>query len=259
MKIAHLRVLVNIAHVHPNHLAILPDIIATYKFLEEKADDSPQLSLLRDEPLFLNVDQTAEDWEWESAANLSFDVRDVGHFKSVRRFLHKYKSLLIAAGAQEVNHPRIASAVDADHDLGHGRMRRKFNEMRRRRKLVDVEFVPRDYDADRPLLGHRSFLAAASDHLMDMFCSDFIEGRAASTDDPVQVYMADYSRDSVSLILGKTYFECSSTLILNLANPRLHIWHPVRVSFGLDSSGGNQVGGVLEDAGSGWSYQTSYH
>jgi hypothetical protein len=205
MKIGHLRVLVNIAHVHPNHLAILPDIMATYKFLDERADDSSQLSLLRDEPLFLNVNQTGEDWEWEAAVNLSFDVRDVGDFKSVRRFLYKFKNLLVAVGAQEVNHPRIAGVVDTDHNSGQDRTQRKFNDMRRRKTLVDVEFIPQDHDADKPLLGHRSFLAAASDHLMDMFCSGFMESREASADNPVKVHM-EYSRDSVSLILGKAYF-----------------------------------------------------
>lgn len=215
LKIAHLRVLVTqVANDHPNHPAILPDLVATYKYLDEKTDESAaQLSLLRDEMLFLNVDDPSEDWAWESAANLSLDIRDVGRFRSVRRFLHKYRSLLVAAGAQEVNHPQLPEMRDTSSDLQRDtHLQKKFNELRRRKKLVDVKFIARDDDPDSPLIGHRSFLAAVSDYLMEMFCSDYLEGGPASPDNLVSVPMEEYSRACISFVLGK--------------HSRLDMWSP---------------------------------
>ncbi|KAF9445202.1 hypothetical protein P691DRAFT_676124 [Macrolepiota fuliginosa MF-IS2] len=211
--INHLRVLVfQVVPDHPNDPAVLSDLVATYRYLNEKAEESAtDLADLREEALFLNVDNPREagvNWVWEAPANLSFDVRDVGNFKSVRRFIHSYASLLVAAGALEVNHPPGRSASSATTTVDLGRMdgvRRKYEEMRRNTKLVDVKFVTRDDNPDDPLLGHRSFLAAHSDHFQQVFCSDFSEGQPASPEAPVELRVPGSSRACVALILEYIY------------------------------------------------------
>lgn len=204
-----------VARDHPNHPAILADLTATYRYLNDKAEASAaHLADLRDEQLFLNVDNprgAGVVWEWASPATLSFDAWDVGNFKSVRRFLRDYKTLLMAAGAQEVYHPTAqVSSSTTTVDLGPlSHIRRKYGEMRRNKKLVDVKFITEDDIPDDPLLAHRSFLAANSDHFQESFCSDFGEGQPASANEPVEVPVREYSRACVALVLGERLADYS--------------------------------------------------
>ncbi|KXN83780.1 Sacsin [Leucoagaricus sp. SymC.cos] len=203
--IAHLRILAGqVANDHPGHPAVLSDLIATYQFLNERAEDSAaELGELRDEFLFLNVDDPSTAWSWEPASGISLDMWDIGNFKFARRLLQRYRFLLIAAGAQEVVHPTTTrSPVITQGSDALVRIRRKYNQMRGEERLVDVAFIARDDDPDAPLLGHRSFLAAQSDHLMT---SEFMGRGSASAEAPVRVPMPDYSRFSIAFVLEYIY------------------------------------------------------
>jgi sacsin len=220
---AHLRVLVTqVARDYPNHPGVLSDIVATYQYLNERAEDAKaQLAQLRDEPLFLNVDRPEEDgvmWQshWNSASTISFDVRDVRGFKFARIFLQRFRLLLVAAGAQEVNGLSTQQVARTD---AYARVRGKYLQMRRARLLVDVVFVPlRDDDPDNLLFGHRSFIATQSNHLMSAFTSGFNESGSASAENPVKVE-AHYSRLCVSLVVGEHLYRLSSELELTGIRP----------------------------------------
>jgi len=186
---------------------VLSDLIETYEYLNDNLRfEGSAVTQLVGEPLFLNVDDPQKDgveWVWNSADRISFDIRDFGGFRAVRRFLQRFRHLLLAAGAQEVNFPvpsRSFGTSSSSDSLS--RVREKFSQMRQERHLVDVRFVADD-EPDKPLLGHKSFLATQSNHLMKLFCNDSMKTSVASHQDEIPCH--NHSRACVALVLGEQF------------------------------------------------------
>ena len=184
---------------------MLSDLIATYEYLNDSLRfEGSVATQLTGKCFFLNVDDPQEDgveWVWNSANRISFDMRDVGGFRSARRLLQRFRPLLLAAGAQEVSHPfpfRSSSVSPGSDSLS--RVREKFSQMRQERHLVDIQFIPYDDEPDSPLLGHKSFLATQSNHLMKVFCNDLREADPAPLKDKISCH--NHSRACISLVLG---------------------------------------------------------
>jgi len=194
-----------VAHACPNHPAVLSDLIETYEYLNDNLRfEGSAVTQLAGKRFFLNVDDPQDDgveWVWNSADRISFDTRDFGGFRAVRPFLRRFRHLLLAAGAQEVNYPvpsRSFGTSSGSDSLS--RVREKFSQMRQKRHLVDVRFVADDDEPDSPLLGHKSFLATQSNHLMKVFCNDSRETSVASDQD--EFPCPNHSRACIALVLG---------------------------------------------------------
>lgn len=187
---------------------MLSDLIETYEYLNDNLRfEDLAVTQLAGKRFFLNVDDPQEDgvgWVWNSADRISFDTRDFGGFRAARPFLQRFRHLLLAAGAQEVNYPAPSRSFGTSSGSDSlSRVREKFSQMRQERHLVDVRFVADDDEPDSPLLGHKSFLATQSNHLMNVFCNDSRETSVTSHQD--EIPCPDHSRACIALALGEQF------------------------------------------------------
>jgi hypothetical protein len=138
-----------IAQDHPNNRGLLSDIEATYKWLDEHAEEARQpLFGAGHLKLFLNVsDPTRDEWngQWETAQNIVLNLHyDYEHLRSARNFLLKYNKLLLAAGSSTMkifNRDRREPAPSSS-ESDNQRLREVQNEMRKSGELTDMVFVP---------------------------------------------------------------------------------------------------------------------
>lgn len=206
----------------PNQRRILiHDLESTYAFLEDNIGSATgeDVVQIRDGALFLNVESPDTDtWVWDEGDRLVFETHDMENsVRYVRAFLLPYSKLLRAAGVLQVYHPQYIAnpATDSSEASKLQAIRLGFNDLRIKEALTDVVFIPckldeRDNVEDKesqsgdikPLVAHRSFLAAFSEYFADAFCGEFRESRTASSDDPVKMKVPDYSREGVELVLG---------------------------------------------------------
>jgi hypothetical protein len=156
LKVAHLEVLTTkIAPNHPGNLTLLSDIKATYKWLNERAEQAGVFLVpLATEKLFLNVDDPSEEWwdnQWVAAQdmvlNFDYDIQDI---KRVKRFLQEYSNLLRASGCNTVSQfsEMRSVAVSGTRSTRQSEMMTVFNEMRKSGELTDMAFRP---TADFPI------------------------------------------------------------------------------------------------------------
>ncbi|KAF8344477.1 hypothetical protein F5887DRAFT_1075526 [Amanita rubescens] len=86
----HLKVLAEIGQMHGHRSALLSDLKATYKWLDDRSYDIS--TVITEEKIFLNVDNPdSDEWVWHSASQL----RDFG---AAEAFLRNYDHLLKATG-----------------------------------------------------------------------------------------------------------------------------------------------------------------
>jgi len=108
-------------------------------------------------------------------------------------------------------------------------IRAGFNNLRMKRALTDVVFIPRPLDETgdsvgdepgsgntTPLVAHRSFLAVFSEYFADAFCGGYRESTNASSENPVPVNVTGYSRDCVQLVLGRCFISTIVNLVSNV-------------------------------------------
>ena len=104
-KVKHLRALTELGKKHDRHPALLSDLKATYKWLNENAEKS--LAVIKNEnqkPVFFNVDNPDSDpWVWHSASTLINDSQDIGDMHGVKGFLRNYANLMKAAGVRMIH------------------------------------------------------------------------------------------------------------------------------------------------------------
>lgn len=124
--------------------------------------------------LFLNVDDPALEWRWNSASELLFDEKDSSNPRRVRRFLKDYGGLLRAGGVQTVDHVSMPDGllIKIPHEKQLEDIRERFKEMREARQLTDVTFVAED---GTEFAAHRVILAARGDHFKTQFTSGYRE------------------------------------------------------------------------------------
>ncbi|KAF8063582.1 hypothetical protein FPV67DRAFT_1630231 [Lyophyllum atratum] len=197
---------------HPLDQRMLRDLRETYKWLDTNSA-SPEASRLllqyRSEPLFLNVADPFEDpaRHWKSAGQLLLGERKVvAQYHPVQGFLSPFEKLLRAFGVQRVEQPELPQESDlASDSVQLSSIRTVFLEMRKEKKLVDVEFVAGD-DEEELLPGHRAYLATYSDFFHDLFTNDMEPGnRSASVSDPQVVKVSEHTSRCVAFALDFAY------------------------------------------------------
>ncbi|KAE9407538.1 hypothetical protein BT96DRAFT_971239 [Gymnopus androsaceus JB14] len=177
--VAHLVVLATrIAKDHPYNSAVVRDLKATYKWLQDHNHNAAQQALrpYRSLPLFLNVKDidSPEPWVWRCADQLMIGhAFDYAQSFKVEAFLSGFTNLLRAAGVEEI---RSGYHVD-ENNLGD----RDFNRLRTESKLLDLELCPEEsiegeiVDTMR-LKAHAAFLAAKVSHIEDALTGGWSEG-----------------------------------------------------------------------------------
>lgn len=204
----HLRVIaLQISPKYPSNSAILADLTATYKWLEDHVagiDLGPCISKYSKERLFLNVDApNAGPHRWHCADQLFFDIDDYGEQFGVRQFLIPFSGLLRSAGVVKVVNPNRPSLTCSSAEVKLVRLQNCLHAMRCGDSLTDVYLTSED---GQIIDAHRLVLATASDYLRDMFCGAFSEARRdASHDDPVVVLVEDCPHNCLLSVIG----ECS--------------------------------------------------
>ena len=177
---------------------MIKDIKATYSWLAEHESEAEGLLDHNQDKLFLNVDNPAFEWRWESASELLFDEKDTLNPRRVRQFLGKYSGLLRAAGVKEISHVSIPNNLlrEDSHEAQLARMRSSFNKMREADLLTDVTFTAED---GTEFSAHRVFLAAQSGHFEAYFTHGWRESRDLEGKAEISV---DHSRECVEAVLG---------------------------------------------------------
>ncbi|RXW22308.1 hypothetical protein EST38_g3561 [Candolleomyces aberdarensis] len=184
----------------PHGPAILPDLKATYEWLNQKITSAPQ-SLgpsLRDDAIFLNVnDPETDEWSWSSASQMAFEVEGLKKIRPVRNFLKNYRGFLTAAGVLEAHYPvavEDGEHVGAEHDQRVLQsLRASLNEQRLHGKFSDILLIPRKeglgrtreqlHRLDHPSLrGHRNYLAGCAPWFKSVFLGDSLEGVERTAD-----------------------------------------------------------------------------
>ncbi|KAF4615426.1 hypothetical protein D9613_003544 [Agrocybe pediades] len=174
--VEHLKVLATqVARDHPGNSVVLSDLKATYKWLNENANNArPYLLQISAEKMFLNVDDpTTSHWtgKWVAANEMLLNLHyDMGQVRQVRTFLQDYGDLLSAAGTGKLEGFSRSNQSHRLSSLNSVSLRDIFNNMRTSGELLDVELVPEMSTGDRPvatdgLRAHRAFLAACIPHV----------------------------------------------------------------------------------------------
>jgi hypothetical protein len=137
-------VLARIGRRHGHRAALLSDLKATYKWLNENVDEIlADIRNENEELLFLNVDNPDSDsWvgRWHSASSLVKGLPDVGKFHDVKGFIYKYNDLLEAAGVRTIQ--KVTTQPVAVMDRA-PLLRGRFRNLRERGFDVDVTFTAR--------------------------------------------------------------------------------------------------------------------
>jgi hypothetical protein len=176
---------------------LIEDLKATYSWLADHEDEAEELLDYNQDKLFLNVDNPASEWKWDSASELLFDERDSSNPRRVRQFLRDYSKLLRAAGVQEISNVSPDDLPPGDsHEAQLRRIRGCFNEMREADQLTDVTFTAED---GTEFAAHRVFLAAQSRHFKTCFTPGWRESR--SLEGKVEIDVA-HSRECLGAVLG---------------------------------------------------------
>ncbi|KAF8638386.1 hypothetical protein AX17_002247 [Amanita inopinata Kibby_2008] len=238
--VEHLKVLAEIGREHGRNEGLLSDLKATYKWLNERADEVGYLILQEDtEPVFLNVsDPGRDEWVWHSATELVIDLHDTSKWRDVQGFLKNYMDLLTAASIRKVHKAKTDHVVEAESTRA---WRECYNDMRLRGCLVDVAFCSTQDNEYEVPPAHRSFLCVNSAHFRTSFTGGFMESLKSaeakgSLGDPIDVDAPSRCLKEVLdwIYVGelpKSFTKLSArnkeekTIKINLALDMLHLAH----------------------------------
>ena len=198
-QVEHLKVLAEIGQSHGYRPAMLADLKATYKWLNEHVDViSADIANESSNRIFLNVDNPdSDEWIWHSAIFLVIkDLQDVGQLREVKHFLQKYDDLLKAAGAGTIEKVTAKPVAVVDKTAFY---QRKFCELRRRGFDVSVTFKAKD-DEYGILPAHKAWLIMNSEHFLQLFITSGL-GEVHRQD--VEVEVPDYSSLCVKEVIGE--------------------------------------------------------
>jgi hypothetical protein len=114
------------------------------------------LFALRDERLFLNIDDEEDQLNWVQGSSLAFDcnVRE-GSIQEVRKFLRPFETILVAAGALKVKHPSYNPEHGSTQQSESVKLQNiwsSFDQLRKERAFIDVEFIA--HADDVPIRNH---------------------------------------------------------------------------------------------------------
>lgn len=194
----------------PQRTGFLPDLTATYQWLNDDANIGKVAGIvadMEDEPIFLNVDDPfTDEWVWCAANQLALESHDLSAVRAVRDYLKPFRRLLKAAGVLEAFYP-AAEEVDKrtkdSQELAFlKQIRTVFNEQRMDGRFTDVVFTPGSGQVDDTLRGHRDFLAGCSEIFKAMFGGNFKEAQEATPSNPLVVNLP-HSASAIKTVLGE--------------------------------------------------------
>ncbi len=190
----HLRILTELGKKYGRRPALLSDLKATYKWLNENVDEI--FVHIRNEnrkSIFLNVDNPDSDpWVWHSASTLVKGLQDIGDLHSVNGFLRSYNNLLIAAGVRTIQKVTTEAVAAMDRTSLY---RSQFRDMREQGFEVCVTFKASDHELQIPP-AHKAWLSVNSKHFWRTFV-------ASKADPCVEVDASDYSSHCVKETIGE--------------------------------------------------------
>jgi len=182
-----------------------------------RANEGSVLSKLRDEPLFLNINDDEESLNWVKGSSLAIgcNIRG-GYIQGVRASLCNFGKFLEAAGALAVHRPSYVREHDKNHfESG---ISSTFDQLRGENTLTDVVFrvePTEDVPNPEPLFAHRTFLAVSSEFFRKNLCVDSQESRNVSMGSPLDIKV-NYSWQCVRSFLGEYYLFFVLTIYLIL-------------------------------------------
>ncbi|KAF8340990.1 hypothetical protein F5887DRAFT_426970 [Amanita rubescens] len=188
--VKHLRVLAELGKKYGRQSALLSDLKATYKWLNENVDELfIDIRNANRKSIFLNVDNPDSDqWVWHSALTLIQDLsQDVGGLHGVKGFLRRYNKLLTAAGARSIQKVTAETVATMDETL---LCRSRFRDMREHGFEVNVTFKAMDDEHQIPH-AHKSWLSINSEYLWRTFVAPGF--REVDPGQCAQVNASDYS------------------------------------------------------------------
>jgi len=198
--VKHLRVLAELGKQYGRQAALLSDLKATYKLLNENADKFfIDIRNANRKSIFLNVDNPDSDqWVWRSASTLMQDLpQDIGGLHGLKGFLQNYDNLLQAAGVRTLQKVTAESVTAVDRA---SLCRSRFRDMREQGFEVNITFKAIDDEHHIPH-AHKAWLGMNSEYLWRTFvASGFREvdpGKCA------QVDVSDYSSLCVKETISK--------------------------------------------------------
>ena len=202
----HLKVLAEISQKHGYRSALVSDLKATYKWLNEHVEDiSADITNENFNEIFLNVDNPdTNEWVWHSASSLVKDLQDVGELHDVKGFLRHYDDLLKAAGVRTIQKATAKPIVVVDKTSFY---RQQFCDLRERGFDVSVTFKAKD-DEHEILPAHKAWLLMNSEHFWELFITAGLgEAQGHRSGNLVPVNVPDYSSLCVKETIGEYSFN----------------------------------------------------
>lgn len=213
---------------------MLHDVQRTYQYLNDNTPENEHLaneisSILKDEPLFLNIDNSDDRWNWVKGDSLAFDCDDhSGSIQNVRRLLLPFENILTRAGVLQVYHPQVGLRHDDMEGIHEFKKLEEvwsgFNRLRQENALTDVAFTIKtnsENSRPEPMFAHRAFLAAFSPYFKDLFCGNYKDSRDPGTGPRLEIKVEN-SRDCVQAVLGAKFNLDNHSLLIY--NSRLYLY-----------------------------------
>ena len=204
LQVKHLTVLAELGRKHGRRLALLSDLKATYKWLNENVDEiASDIKNANSKEIFLNVDNPNSDlWVWHSASTLVKDLHDVGDLHDVKDFLRNYDSLLKAAGVRTIHKTTAKPVAAMDRTSLH---RSRFRELREQGFEVNVTFKAVD-EEHKILPAHKAWLIMNSNYFWETFVTSGHKESKPGQDVEIRV-PNDYSSLCAKEIIGAYRFS----------------------------------------------------
>ncbi|KIL57824.1 hypothetical protein M378DRAFT_87354, partial [Amanita muscaria Koide BX008] len=206
--VTHLEVIAAMAQKHGRRKGLLLDLRATYKWLNDHANDiAHKISQKKREVLFLNVDDPGSaDWTWHSASNLVIDLQDIYDMHDVKGFLRNYNELLKVAGVRKIR----KRATNVMSTTNRHPQRDSFNDFRQSGTGADVVFEAQD-NQFQILPAHRTWLADNNVH----FDTKFTPSEMKKSRTSIRV---EHSSMCVREVIDWFYVGKLSDLLINNSN-----------------------------------------
>jgi sacsin len=235
VQLTHLRFLTELfLSIPPQRQILLNDLREVYHYFIDNLDllrENEELAqtilfALRDEQLFLNIDEEGDQLNWVQGSSLAFDcnVRE-GSIQDVRKFLRPFEKILVAAGALRVQHPSYTPERNTQQSESEKLQNiwSSFDQLRKEKAYIDVEFIAHATDDPNPepLFAHRVFLAASSDYFKDYFRGDFMESRSASQGG-LHTLQVEFSWQCVRSFLGGYWHPFFNHVVLTFTSDYIY-------------------------------------
>ncbi|KAH7034435.1 hypothetical protein BKA57DRAFT_476210 [Linnemannia elongata] len=160
----------------------------------------------------------ATSWVWP--ANLMFDIdQNISSYQVVDKFLHRYRTFLVALGAEQMQH--VEGSIDVTDGRKRGDMEDQiqncFETQDQHTGFMDIRFK---FQVGSDIVAHKVVLARASEYFFRRFTGVWASNLTRDPEDP-GVHVIDLSSygDIKKGFWGLLYYFYSDTLILSNGPP----------------------------------------